>query len=174
MKLKIFRKIAQSLAILSFATVVFGSFLMVAYAIDYVPLAPIPETLNASRGTDLPTYLKGLFKVGIAAAGVLAFLVIVWGGFTYLSTDAFTGKEEGKERIKRAVGGLVLALGAYIILRTINPSLVNLDLNFGGPLSAKSGLTAQSLEKQLDQTLAEIRQTLSNNRVVADDLRQSA
>lgn len=157
MKLKSLKKIAQSLATLSFAIAVFGSFLPVAYAIDYVPLAPIKETIKSGGGTDLPTYLTGMFKVGIAAAGVLAFLVIVWGGFTYLSTDAFTGKEEGKERIKRAVGGLILALGAYIILRTINPSLVTLDLNFGGKLDAKGGLNAPAWVVSNANDLEELR-----------------
>ncbi len=99
---------------------------------DYTPLASIPGTYDtASSRTNLSTYLSGAFKVGIAVAGVLAFLMIVYGGFTYLSTDAITGKEEGKERIQRALGGLILAFASYIILNTINPSLVNLDLNFG-------------------------------------------
>ncbi|GEM_PF-3279163 len=126
-------------------------------AADYVPLSPIPGTTcpapagsTASEiaacagvsngGTNLSTYLTGIFKVGIALAGVLAFLTIVWGGFTYLSTDAITGKEEGKAKVGRALGGLVLALAAYIILNTINPQLVRLNLNFGDRLNAKGGL----------------------------------
>lgn len=103
-------------------------------ASDYTPLAPIEGTFNPATGkTNLSTYLTGIFKVGVAGAGVLAFLMIVWGGFTYLSTDVITGKEEGKARIERAVGGLILALTSYIILNTINPKLVELDLYFGEP-----------------------------------------
>lgn len=100
---------------------------------DYVPLASIPGLLTeGSNATNLSTYLSGAFKLGIAVASVLAFLVMVYGGFTYLSTDAIMGKEEGKERIGRALGGLILAFAAYIILNTINPALVNLDLTFSG------------------------------------------
>ena len=108
---------------------------------NYVPLAPIEGTTigpcatsdpsNPNCKTNLSVYLTGIFKVGVAGAGVLAFLMIVWGGFTYLSTDVITGKEEGKARIERAVGGLILALTSYIILNTINPKLVELDLYFG-------------------------------------------
>lgn len=109
---------------------------------EYVPLAPIETTLNSAGSTNLSTYLTGMFKVGVAAAGVLAFLMIVWGGFTYLSTDAITGKEEGKEYIQRALGGLLLAFVSYIILNTINPSLVTLDLYFGQKLIPKQQLGA--------------------------------
>jgi len=109
---------------------------------DYVPLAPITGTTDAGgAGTTLSTYLTGMFKVGIAVAGVLAFLMIVLGGFQYLSTDAITGKEEGKERVMRALGGLVLALVSYIILNTINPKLVALNLDFGPRASGVPALT---------------------------------
>lgn len=128
-------------------------------AAGYVPLAPIEGTLiPGTTQTDLPTYLVGMFKVGVAGAGVLAFLMIVWGGFTYLSTDAITGKEEGKARITRAVGGLILALTSYIILNTINPQLVILDLYFGKPADPKNMLSGpkEYNPSLIDQTLAKL------------------
>jgi len=144
-----------------------------ASAADYVPLAPIPGTTATNgSGTNLSTYLTGMFKVGIAVAGVLTFLMIVWGGFTYLSTDAIMGKEEGKERIQRALGGLVLALGAYIILNTINPQLVNLNLNFGpvanraptiGPPAELISVNTTSQMQDLEALRSESRGVISNN-----------
>jgi len=127
--------------------------------IQYVPLAPIEGTFDATtKTTNLGTYLAGIFKVGVAAAGALAFLMIVWGGFTYLSTDAITGKEEGKERITRALGGLILALAAYIILNTINPSLVNLNLYFGEPAKPAADINAPSEYQSLvDIQLAQLK-----------------
>lgn len=99
---------------------------------DYVPLAPIPGTYSAgSNTTNLNTYLAGLFKVAIAVAGVLAFFMIVWGGFTYMTTDSIGGKEEGKEYIQNALLGLTLALSAFLLLETINPKLVKFSLDFG-------------------------------------------
>ncbi|MDO8483092.1 MAG: hypothetical protein Q7S86_04730 [bacterium] len=139
----------------------------------YVPLAPIEGTFNPATGkTDLSTYLTGIFKVGVAGAGALAFLMIVWGGFTYLSTDVITGKEEGKARIERAVGGLILALTSYIILNTINPKLVELDLYFGQP--ADQGKMSR-LEKpddvtysqQLDDMLADLNRENARPEVIA-------
>jgi hypothetical protein len=55
--------------------------------------------------------------------------MIVIGGFQYISTDAIQKKSEGKERIKNAVLGLVLVISAWLILATINPNLLNINLN---------------------------------------------
>ncbi|MCR4311270.1 MAG: hypothetical protein NUV54_01745 [Candidatus Taylorbacteria bacterium] len=122
----------------------------------YVPLAAIPGTTNEAGETNLSLYLTGMFKFGVAAAGVLAFITIVWGGFTYLSTDSIMGKEEGKYYIQRALGGLVLALASYIILNTINSKLVDLDLYFGEPVEQKDrGGPPKDFNQQLtDQQLA--------------------
>lgn len=131
-------KLRKPLLIISASFILLSIFSINIIAVaetSYVPLAPLPQTTVADGSTDLNNYLAGGFKLGIALAGVLAFLMIVIGGFQYLSTDAMTGKEEGKERIERAVGGLVLALASYIILYTINPNLVELDLEFGRQLT---------------------------------------
>ncbi|MEK7642409.1 MAG: hypothetical protein AAB392_01300, partial [Patescibacteria group bacterium] len=96
----------------------------------YKVLAPLPGTVNESTGkTTLEQYLPGLFNlaVGISAAFVLISLVI--GGFQYLSTDAFMKKEEGKKRIENALKGLLLVAGAYLILYTVNPKLLDINLS---------------------------------------------
>ncbi|MSU55484.1 MAG: hypothetical protein EXS46_03030 [Candidatus Taylorbacteria bacterium] len=153
----------------------------------YIPLAPISPNdtaVNCADGdgkivkcTNLKIYLTGMFKVGVAAAGILAFLMIVWGGFTYLSTDAITGKEEGKERIQRALGGLILALASYIILYTINPQLVNLDLDFGPRAKVAADLNApsnQSYETRLNSKITEINKLLDGTKAVAQPLERAA
>ncbi len=170
----------KSLKIFSRAAAFSLGFLLPAlcvYAADYVPLAPITGTVSATGSTNLSTYLTGIFKVGIAAAAALAFIRIVWGGFVYLSTDAITGKEEGKEKIGRALGGLVLALAAYIILNTINPQLVNLNLNFGTAANKATDINApssQTYESQLDQTISDINKNLDATKAQATAIETTA
>lgn len=147
------KKLRELATALFFIALLFLSFAPAAFsASDYVQLAPIPGTspqppcgngvtVNCGR-TNLSYYLTGMFKVGVISAGILAFLMMVWGGLSYLSTDVITGKEEGKARIQRALGGLVLALASYIILYTINPNLVSLNLNFGPAANPQAGLNA--------------------------------
>lgn len=100
---------------------------------QYCLLEPLPNPNGGADITqidlnDLPGYIKTIFKIIMGIIGILAVVMIILGGVQYMSTDAISGKEGGKETVTRAVGGLILALGAYIILNTINPHL--LDLNF--------------------------------------------
>jgi hypothetical protein len=61
--------------------------------------------------------------------GVLAFGAIVYGGVLYAISMGNPSKQsEGKEWVESALIGLLLLAGAYLILYTINPDLVNLNL----------------------------------------------
>jgi hypothetical protein len=44
-----------------------------------------------------------------------------------MSVESVTGKSGAKKTIQDAIVGLLLALGSYLILYTINPNLVNLS-----------------------------------------------
>jgi len=98
----------------------------------YQPLAPLP--INGAGGNgeiDFATYMIGIFNLAIGIAAVLAVVFIVIGGIQYMSTDAYSGKTDGKEKIQNALLGLLLAISAYTILYNINPDLamVNFDLS---------------------------------------------
>jgi hypothetical protein len=114
--------------------------------IGYTPLAPLPETGPCSN-TDtariksgqqthcLPTevntlggYLRGVYILGVALAGLFAVFSIVRGGFQLLWTDSILGHSEGKAMILRALGGLLIVYASYILMNTINPQLAR-DLN---------------------------------------------
>ncbi|MCA9356227.1 fibronectin type III domain-containing protein [Candidatus Nomurabacteria bacterium] len=97
---------------------------------EYCFLAPLPgfsDKIDASFG--FGDYVNSLITLAIGIAIVLAILMIVIGGVQYMSTDAFSGKQEGRERITNALIGLVIALGAYTILNTISPNLVNFNVS---------------------------------------------
>lgn len=63
----------------------------------------------------LPAFLEwfiNVFLIGIM--GLLAFICLLIGGFTYLSAGADTAKaEKGKKTISAAIIGLILASLAY-------------------------------------------------------------
>lgn len=93
-------------------------------------LEPLPGL--AGQDADLKGFLQGIFNIAIVIAGILAILMIVIGGVTYATTDAFSKKETGIGMITNAIFGLILALGAWIILNTINPDLAS-NLNITIP-----------------------------------------
>lgn len=74
-------------------------------------------------------YVKGIVQLAIAMAGIFAVLRIIMGGFQYVSAEGFGQKSSAKETIQNSLLGLLLAIGSYSILYTLNDKLVNLDLS---------------------------------------------
>jgi len=103
---------------------------VVAQTGSYVPLAPLPGTgiTTNSPNTDLSHYVKGMFALLIGIAAALAVIMIMIGGIQYMSTDAISGKSEGKDKITQALYGLLLAIVCYLILYTINPNILNFEI----------------------------------------------
>lgn len=73
-------------------------------------------------------YLNLMITIFIGLCAVLAVIMIVAGGIEYMTTDLVSSKEAGKERIKNAILGLLLALGAWTLLNQINPDLLDVSL----------------------------------------------
>ena len=112
------------------------------YAAGYVPLVEI-EGITSSSATNytdlLVQYAKGLYRMGVGLAAALAVMMLIFGGFEYATTDAIGGKEEGKEKIRNAIGGLLLALFSFLILQTIDQRLINLNLDLGDDVVIVAG-----------------------------------
>jgi hypothetical protein len=102
---------------------------------NYTPLAPIKIGGEGGKDfvgdtvqtDDLSKYVNNMFRLGIAAAVALAVLMIIVGGIEYMSTDAIGKKQDGQARINAALLGLVVALGSYMLLNTINPNILNTE-----------------------------------------------
>jgi len=105
---------------------------------EYKFLSPLPEigetfdpsSVGGEGGSDaLGKYLNAMIKLFIGICAVLAVIMIVLGGIEYMTSELPGNKESGKERITHAIFGLLLALGAWLILYTINPDLLKTDLS---------------------------------------------
>lgn len=94
----------------------------------YVPLAPLPG-VDAEAEATLESYLPAIFQLSIGIAGVLAVIMLILGGLQYMGSETVGGKQDGRDRITAALGGLLLALAAFLILQTINKDLVNFSLD---------------------------------------------
>ena len=73
-------------------------------------------------------YLNMMIKLFIGICAVLAVIMIVVGGIEYMTSELISSKEAGKERIRNAIFGLLLALGAWTLLNAINPNLLDSSL----------------------------------------------
>jgi hypothetical protein len=115
---------------------------------DYVVLAPLPGIGDETgQTTTLEKYLPRAFNLTVAIAAGLAFVVITFGGLMYATSDSISGKEDGKGYIKNAITGLILVIGSYVILYTINPQILNLNLRIDAPVingAVEGGVTTVS------------------------------
>ena len=132
MKIKIFKKIlgisAVTLIVLCFFSALYNTTTADTTYTLLEPLivpgdAPIKETAN------IGVYLEGIFKLGIGIASVLAVLMITIGGLQYMTSDKVQLITDAKTTIISALWGLVLVLASFLLLQTINPNLVNFNLN---------------------------------------------
>lgn len=128
---KFARKLMMALAIMTLILTIWVNF---AYSADYIELAPLPGTGQngvvkvGGAGNTLGNYINGLYRLVVAGASVLAVVMILVGGFSYVASDAIGNKEEGKSTIKNALGGLLLVFASWIIVNTINPQLTKINL----------------------------------------------
>jgi|GEM_PF-2221916 len=91
-------------------------------------MIPVPED------ADFGGFVSGIYDLIIYVAGVLAVLLITYGGVLYLTSGPNASQvEEGKKYITNALLGLLLALSAWLILNTINPAMLDFDMEFIDP-----------------------------------------
>lgn len=117
----------------------FVSIASLAFAADYDAqfTADRPATGNSQAANDVPTasdqnayaILIFIYKLGLALIGVSSVFMISWGGLKRIYAAGNPSKiSEANTKITNAIWGIVLALSSYIILYTINPHLVQLNI----------------------------------------------
>jgi len=114
-----------------------------ALAQGFVPLVQIPglttpEVTSVVNSDSLALFFNNLYKYAIGAAATLAVIEIIWGGLEISTKDSVSKNQDGKERIRNAIFGLVLVLSPALVFTIINPAILNLSLNLP-PLDTRSG-----------------------------------
>jgi len=89
----------------------------------------IPGTEKIQSNTSLPSYLKYVYNLSVFLAGILSFVLLVWGGIKYITSANRPGKmADAKEQISAAFLGLIIVLASFLILNSINPELLILNM----------------------------------------------
>ncbi len=106
---------------------------------SYTLLEPLPNLEGGGVVTTVQfkDYVQYFFNLVIALSAAAAVFMIVFGGFQYMTTDSWEGKSEGITKVKNAVLGLLLVLSSYLLLRTIDPRLVEIPSTLVKPLQIK-------------------------------------
>lgn len=98
-------------------------------AAKYDPLIKIPG-LTDGGDTSFSSYINFLYALSISLAALLAVIKIIVAGVKYMLSASVGTKGNAKSEIQGALLGLLLILGAYIILNTINPRLIEGGVQF--------------------------------------------
>ncbi|MFA5029177.1 MAG: pilin [Patescibacteria group bacterium] len=89
-----------------------------------VPLGNMAKEFNVTDANILGTYFNIWYRLIIGAVGVLAAVMVMWGGFKWLASRGNSSEiGQAKEIIISALIGLVLAFLSFTILYLINPKL---------------------------------------------------
>lgn len=89
---------------------------------------PIPGEGIKTVDIGIGRYIRGVYLFGLGFAALLAMGMIVFGGIIYIISRGNPSKiTEAKEIIQGAIYGLLLLIGAYVILYNVNPNLVGLN-----------------------------------------------
>ena len=100
-------------------------------AVDLILDYPeVPGAQKLSETSDLPNLINYIYKFALLACGITAFIMILVGAVQYVTSAGNSSKaEDAKDRITQALWGVLILLCSVLILRTINPDLVNLKLD---------------------------------------------
>lgn len=86
------------------------------------PCMRILGNFEATKGV-----ISGMYKFGLGIAGILATIMIAFGGITWLSSGGNASQiQRAKQYITGALTGLVLGLLSYTMLYIVNPDIVEL------------------------------------------------
>jgi hypothetical protein len=92
----------------------------------YTLLAPIGTLTKAP--SNFGDYVNIILKIAIGLCGVLAVIMLVIGGIEYMGDESVFAKTEARKQMINAIFGLLIALGAWALLNTINPDLLNVKV----------------------------------------------
>ncbi len=85
-----------------------------------------PATLQLS--TDLPHLIAWFYYAIVGLSGFAAFIMIVWGGIGWMTSSGNPSKTtDAKDRIQKALLGLLLVLASFLILQVVNPDFTILQ-----------------------------------------------
>lgn len=81
--------------------------------------------------SDLGVLLVGIFDWLLGLAGLVAMLFLIWGGIQmlkgWIEEEPEGAFKEGMLTVRRAIWGLVLVAGAYLIVNTLLTGILGVE-----------------------------------------------
>jgi hypothetical protein len=140
--------------------------------LQFAPQVSVPDSDFTSGETyDVPEntalfseYIVAIFKYSIGIVGIISTIVLMFGGIRWLTAGG--NKEiitDARNYITGSLGGLILSLGSFLMLSTINTNLVNLKITNIAPIQkldlSKDGCCKKYSDKDKSKAIITTLQT---------------
>lgn len=107
----------------------------------YVPLSDLPLTESISPDSNgLTAIIDMIYLASIGIAAAISVIVLIFAGMQLALSSSANGRSKWKDRVSGAFLGLILLVGAFLLLYTINPQLT--ELNIEGSKVTVNGRTS--------------------------------
>jgi len=122
------------IALSVFLVLFFSSFCLAQTAKDRpleVPLPAIGPDSEITTTPLLPDYIRYIFNFAVIICGFISFGVLVLGGVRYLASAGNPSTiSDANSQMLSGIMGLVIILGSWLILNTINPELKKISIEY--------------------------------------------
>jgi hypothetical protein len=85
---------------------------------------------NAATNPQIGQCVNQIYLWALGAAGALALIMMIYGGYEVMTAAGNAQRAtNGKSYIYSSLIGILILLGAYLLLSVINPDLTKLEVN---------------------------------------------
>ena len=130
-------------------------FALPVFAQNYVSLSGIPQIEGNANNRDLSGLLKAIYLIVVSVGSLLAVIKIAIAGVKYSMSEVVTSKQDAKNDIIGALFGLAILLLPYVVLSTIYPGLVNLDILRNVSPAVNTNPSQVSTDSQIRQQIVQ-------------------
>ena len=112
----------------------------------YTLLEPLGTFTGIDQGTsDLSGYVNSMLRILISVGALFGVATLTIGGVMYMTSADSPGlKSKAKDRMWASIWGLLLLTACVLILKTVNPQLLNFNLNSLGNINQTQQNTSTS------------------------------
>jgi len=140
------------------------------------------ENVNCTEaGCSIPwlaQYIGGIQRFAIAAVAILAIITMMIGGIIWLTAGGNQQRiADAKNWIGGSLLGLVLTLGAYLLLYTINPELTalkNVDISYIGKIDLETIIVAIKDGTPISKDVADLMKKFDKDNLISHTVGKSA
>lgn len=142
MNKKIFQKVFLILAVVgAFFAIAHTAMAVTQFQVQWPEFEGV-QPMKSGKTVALPAFVNYILRLCLAVCAFLIFGIMVWAGYEYITSSGDPSKNsDSKARIIQAFLGMLILLGAFLILNTINPELtkLKLDTNTSGVIVQGTG-----------------------------------